>query len=364
MKLTFLRRNPKHSTVKAIPPPSSPSSSSTTSSDAAAIPATETSSPSSTNEPRYEVELLERYVRIQPHDYLVSVFEFDRVPKYYLFGGICYAPLTQPYLHEFGKDWMAHAPRELVSLALHGTKLFPKHEIVVIAQLLPANCNIGYSHMQDSIVRRINGIEVRNVAHVSRIIERAILNSARAYEREVVYPKLSTNQATNESTIIPLPLSSAHPTTGCSTSSPYHDYFMMTGLTLRTDFAKLKEEGLHTYEEGQADPDDVNPYPPNSANPYGLLPSMCDPEGETKGGDAVALQGDVHRLIIEMADMRMVVLDLAEACQEHRQLMAKHRVPTDRSGLPESKLPLAEADSSSVKVAETITKSNVSEVQG
>ena len=45
-----------------------------------------------------------------PND-LVPLQQYERRPSYYIFAGIVFVPLTQPYLHEHGDDWFNSAPR-------------------------------------------------------------------------------------------------------------------------------------------------------------------------------------------------------------------------------------------------------------
>jgi hypothetical protein len=37
-----------------------------------------------------------------------------------MYAGLVFVPLSQPYLHEFGEDWIANSPRRLVEKALNG----------------------------------------------------------------------------------------------------------------------------------------------------------------------------------------------------------------------------------------------------
>lgn len=46
---------------------------------------------------------------------------YDSPQPYFLYAGLVFVPLTEPYLHEWGDDWMQDAPHELVHLALSGT---------------------------------------------------------------------------------------------------------------------------------------------------------------------------------------------------------------------------------------------------
>ena len=45
---------------------------------------------------------------------------YDEVPSFLMYAGLVFVPLTQPYLHEFGEDWISSSPRRLVEKALNG----------------------------------------------------------------------------------------------------------------------------------------------------------------------------------------------------------------------------------------------------
>lgn len=44
----------------------------------------------------------------------------SQVPSFLMYAGLVFVPLSQPYLHEFGEDWIANSPRRLVEKALNG----------------------------------------------------------------------------------------------------------------------------------------------------------------------------------------------------------------------------------------------------
>lgn len=203
---------------------------------------------------------------------------------------------------------------------------------MVLAQLLPSECTLGFNNMHDSHLRRVNGIEIRNLAHVRRVIERAILRAARLLERDAIAQASpsstpATGDAATDAPLAPLPVAGAHAKTGCSAWSPYHKYLLHTGLTLRTDPAEeLAREGLRTYAEDEADPADAPPTPNNAT---GMPQLAVSPATGAETGKL--LPHDAHTLTLELQDFRVIVLDLRLAASTHAQILAKHRVPSDRS---------------------------------
>ena len=46
-----------------------------------------------------------------------------------------FAPLSQPYLHEYGEDWMGAAPRRLVDKALNALVQRPGQQLIILSQV-------------------------------------------------------------------------------------------------------------------------------------------------------------------------------------------------------------------------------------
>lgn len=118
-------------------------------------------------------EVLSFDLPVAPNDLLVPVHCYDRLPSYYMYAGLVFVPLTQPYLHEYGEDWMNTAPRRLYDKAMHGMMQKPGQQIVVLSQVLVDDVNTGYQQFQTLQVLRVNGTEVLNLAHLKELVEGA-----------------------------------------------------------------------------------------------------------------------------------------------------------------------------------------------
>lgn len=70
--------------------------------------------------------------QIQP---LVPVHQFDKLPSYYIFAGLVFVPLTQPYLHEYGEDWYNASPRRLCERALRELPKKENQQLVILSQV-------------------------------------------------------------------------------------------------------------------------------------------------------------------------------------------------------------------------------------
>ena len=57
-------------------------------------------------------------VPVYPQARLVPSHIYDAPQAYFIYGGLAFVALTEPYLHEWGDEWMSDAPHELVSRSL------------------------------------------------------------------------------------------------------------------------------------------------------------------------------------------------------------------------------------------------------
>lgn len=72
-------------------------------------------------------------LQLQP---LVPVHQFDKLPSYFIFAGLVFIPLTQPYLHEYGEDWYNTSPRRLCERALRELPKKAGEQLVILSQVL------------------------------------------------------------------------------------------------------------------------------------------------------------------------------------------------------------------------------------
>ena len=63
--------------------------------------------------------------------------------SYFLYGGFVFVPLTEPYLMEWGEDWMQDAPHDLVNLALSGIATLDEEQPVILTRIFPSKRTAG-----------------------------------------------------------------------------------------------------------------------------------------------------------------------------------------------------------------------------
>ena len=113
----------------------------------------------------FEVTLLRdgHEVTIQvPSKPLIALipYEHEKLPKYYIFGGVVFMPLTKNYLFEWGRSWVQKAPIRFVDIVKNGN--FPnedRQEVVFIQSVLADRENAGYE-LSHAIVTEVNGLKI------------------------------------------------------------------------------------------------------------------------------------------------------------------------------------------------------------
>ncbi len=100
---------------------------------------------------------------------------FIELPQSYLVeGGLIIQELTGRMLLAYGGQWQTRADSRLVHLYLtrKQSPKTPGDRIVLLTSVLPDPINIGYQHLRNQIVEKVNGESVRNIKDVFRIVSR------------------------------------------------------------------------------------------------------------------------------------------------------------------------------------------------
>lgn len=66
---------------------------------------------------------------------LVPIHQYDKLPSYFIFAGLVFVPLTQPYLHEYGDDWYNASPRRLCERAMRSLPTQEGEQMVILSQV-------------------------------------------------------------------------------------------------------------------------------------------------------------------------------------------------------------------------------------
>lgn len=102
---------------------------------------------------------------MQPMAFLVPRYEFDRAPSHFVYGGLVFQRLTAEYLQIWGEHWYDKAPKELLHLYYAGLRTPERQEVVVLAQVLADEVNVGYEHLFHDVIVAVDGVMPRDMRH-------------------------------------------------------------------------------------------------------------------------------------------------------------------------------------------------------
>ena len=101
---------------------------------------------------------------------LVAGEQFDKIPEYYIYGGVLFVPLNMNLIKRWGNDWGRSAPVSLLQ-ARNEWSSPARRELVVALQVLAADVNLGYHDWRNWVVDFVNGEPVRDFTHFSEMIK-------------------------------------------------------------------------------------------------------------------------------------------------------------------------------------------------
>lgn len=103
---------------------------------------------------------------------LIAVHTRGQPPSYFILAGLVFTPVTVPYLRsEYGKEYDFDAPVKLLDKLMHAMADRADQQVVVLAQVLAAEINIGYEEIINTQVTHVNGQRVMNLRHLVQLVE-------------------------------------------------------------------------------------------------------------------------------------------------------------------------------------------------
>jgi len=109
-------------------------------------------------------------------DSIIEPFTIDRAPRYYVLGGLVLQELSRQYLKEWG-DWTKKAPEQFLYYDRYQDEVFQgdsRKRIVILTQVLPSECTIGYEDMAQMVVSKINDVPLTSLADVETALKKPI----------------------------------------------------------------------------------------------------------------------------------------------------------------------------------------------
>jgi hypothetical protein len=117
-------------------------------------------------------EIIETDVVVGEVPYLVPSQQYDKLPTYFVYAGLVFQPLTQPYLvQEWGKEWRQRAPIKYLEATFYGLKQLPEEEVVILSQILSSDFTVAFKKYEGYICKRFNRTTVKNMQHLVAMVE-------------------------------------------------------------------------------------------------------------------------------------------------------------------------------------------------
>jgi len=120
------------------------------------------------------------HLPVEPLETLLPTTLYDAPMPYFLYGGLLFLPLSQPYLKLWGDKWEANCPRDLVVL-IDSWPEVPGEEVVILSHVYPCEETQGYAQYAESRVISVNGTKVINLAQMYKLVQQ--YHAAESYLR-------------------------------------------------------------------------------------------------------------------------------------------------------------------------------------
>lgn len=112
---------------------------------------------------------------LKKYPYRISWFnEYEKLPRYYVCGGLIFQPLSKEYLKTWNKWWHTADRRLLYYYSYYiSDNLFPeRQEFIILSRVLPDPVNTYCSDVHDRIVDSINDVKITTLRDVSEAFRR------------------------------------------------------------------------------------------------------------------------------------------------------------------------------------------------
>ncbi|MEI8234016.1 MAG: PDZ domain-containing protein [Verrucomicrobiota bacterium] len=112
-----------------------------------------------------------------PSQSLIEPYTIDRAPRYYILGGLVFQELSRQFLKEWGSEWTRKAPERFLYYDAHQEELFqndPRSRIVILSNVLPSPCTVGYEELNCLVVTQINGVALKSLADIEAALAKPL----------------------------------------------------------------------------------------------------------------------------------------------------------------------------------------------
>ena len=108
---------------------------------------------------------------------IIEPYTIDKAPRYYILGGVVFQELSRQFLKEWGPEWTRKAPERLLYYDAYQKEVFkgdPRERIVILSNVLPSPCTVGYEELNCLVVTKINGVALKSLADIEGALAKPI----------------------------------------------------------------------------------------------------------------------------------------------------------------------------------------------
>ena len=108
---------------------------------------------------------------------IIEPYTLDAAPRYYILGGVVFQELSRQFLKEWGPEWTSKAPERFLYYDCYQRELFkddPRQRIVILSNVLPSPCTVGYEELNCLVVTKVNGVALKSLADLEGALAKPI----------------------------------------------------------------------------------------------------------------------------------------------------------------------------------------------
>jgi S1-C subfamily serine protease len=114
---------------------------------------------------------------LKSYQFRISWFnEYETLPRYCIFGGLIFQPLSKEYLMTWNKWWLTADRRLLYYYSYYiSDNLYPERkEFVILNRVLPDQANTYISELHDKVIDSINGVKIKSLQDVVNAVQKPV----------------------------------------------------------------------------------------------------------------------------------------------------------------------------------------------
>lgn len=123
--------------------------------------------------------------RFVSNDFPVVGYRIEQKEPHLIFGGLLFQELSQDFLKQWGKNWRANAPIDLLYVLENRNEpeKDPGRRIVFLSKVLPDQFNRGYEKMKYQIIESINDRTVTSIDGAREALRFPLLSNGQQFAR-------------------------------------------------------------------------------------------------------------------------------------------------------------------------------------